>query len=360
MCNDPKGMDHMRQWIKAVGTGRKGSRDLTYDESAAVAHIICRKEATDAQIAAWLMAERMKSESVDEIMAFIHVFREYCAPIQSFTNSINCAGPYDGRRLFPVTIPVSLLMASVQVPQVLHGGDSLPPKEGTSVKELLEALGVNVHEDVPLWERIFSNVHINFVWTEKLCPPLGYVRHIREQMGLRTMLNTVEKVINPVQSTNLIIGVNHKTAVQHLIHILPGSGFETSYIIQGIEGSEDLPIYKNSAIRKVTAYGDESSIIDPNMFGFTSAPLEEINKEQQLHLLQRVIQGEDSLELKKERDHVIFNTGLRLFWFEKVSTYEEGFYLARSLLQRKEASKTLNKWIELSRAEEVMSNVKEG
>jgi len=347
-----EGYEHMRQWIKAVGTGKKGSRDLTYDESAAVAHIIARKEATDAQVAAWLMAERMKSESDDEIMAFIHVFRKYCAPIQSFTNSINCAGPYDGRRYFPITIPVSLLMASVQVPQVLHGGDSLPPKEGTSLKELLEALGVNVDTDVAKWERIFSSVHINFVWTEKLCPPLSYVRHIRQEMGLRTMLNTVEKVINPVQSSNLIIGVNHKTAMQHLIHILPRSGFETAYIVQGIEGSEDLPIYKNSAIRKVTSYGDESSVIDPAMFGFKGDPLDELDVEQQLKILQRIIQGEDSADIRKERDHVIFNTGLRLFWFDKVSTYEEGFYLARSLLGRREASKTLDRWIELSRAEE--------
>jgi anthranilate phosphoribosyltransferase len=345
-------MKPMRQWIKAVGTGKRGSRDLTYDESAAVAHMIARKEATDVQIASWLIAERMKSESDDEIMAFIHVFRKYCAPIQSFTNSINCAGPYDGRRYCPITIPVSLLMASVQVPLVLHGGDSLPPKEGTSVKEMLEALGVRIQKDVTQWERVFSSVHINFVWTEQLCPPLQSVRHIRQEMGLRTMLNTVEKVINPVQSANLIMGVNHRTAMQHLIHILPRSGFETSYIVQGIEGSEDLPIYKNSAIRKVTPYGDESSMIDPSMFGFNGDPLDEHDKGQQIVILQRIIDGEDSVEIKKERDHVIFNAGLRFFWFDKVSTYEEGFYLARSLLQRREAARTLNKWIELSRMEE--------
>jgi anthranilate phosphoribosyltransferase len=344
-------MKRMREWIKAVGTGRKGSRDLSYDECAAVAHMIARKEATDVQIASWLMAERMKSETDDEIMAFIHVFRKYCTPIQSFTSSINCAGPYDGRRYCPITIPVSLLMAAVQVPQVLHGGDTLPPKDGTSVKELLEALGVRIRMDITNWERIFSAVHINFVWTEQLCPPLAYVRHIRQEMGLRTMLNTVEKVINPVQSANLIIGVNHKTAMQHLIHILPRSGFETAYIVQGIEGSEDLPIYKQSAIRKVTAYGDESNVIDPSTFGFYGDPLEEISKEQQVRILQRIIDGDDSEDIKKERDHIIFNAGLRFFWFDKVSTYEEGFFLARSLLQRKEAARALNKWILLSRAE---------
>lgn len=160
----------------------------SHHKSNPVAHTIARREATDAQISAWLMAERMKGESDDEIMAFIHVFRKYCAPVRSFSDSINCAGPYDGRRYFPVTIPVSLLMASVHVPQVLHGGDSLPPKSGTSVKEMLEGLGVYIQIDVHRWEQIFSGTHINFIWTERICPPLGHVRHIREQIGLRMML----------------------------------------------------------------------------------------------------------------------------------------------------------------------------
>jgi anthranilate phosphoribosyltransferase len=345
----------LKEWIKAVGTGKKGSRDLLYDEAASVAHIIARGEATDAQIAAWLMAERMKGETDDEIMAIIQVFRKYCTPIRSFSGSINCAGPYDGRKYFPVTIPVSLLLASVQVPQVLHGSDSLPPKLGTSVKELLEGLGVTIQTSVWAWERLFADLHINFVWTEQLCPPLRLVRPIREQIGLRTLLNTVEKVVNPVQSSNLIIGVNHRTAMQHLIHILPRSGFETSYIVQGIEGSEDLAIYKNSAIRKVTEFGDESSIIDPATFGFHGEPFQEVEKARQIELLLRVIHGDNAAELKNEREHVIFNTGLRLYWFDKVSSYEEGFQLARSLMQRKEAARVLEKWIELS-SETVKTN----
>lgn len=103
----------MKQWIKTVGTGKTGSRHLTYDEAVAAAHAIARGESTDAQTAAFLMAMRMKGEADEEMMGFIDVFRKYSLPYRSFSHSLNCAGPYDGRVYFPVTIPVSLLLASV-------------------------------------------------------------------------------------------------------------------------------------------------------------------------------------------------------------------------------------------------------
>ncbi|OXM86840.1 anthranilate phosphoribosyltransferase [Paenibacillus rigui] len=342
----------MKQWIKTIGTGKTGSRHLTYDEAVAAAHAIARGEATDAQTAAFLMAMRMKGEADEEMMGFIDVFRKYSLPYRSFSNSLNCAGPYDGRHYFPITLPVSLLIASVGFPQVLHGSESLPPKLGQSLKELLEGLGIQVELEAKEWEKIFLTLNIGFIWTDLICPPFSRVRHIREQMGLRTFFNTVEKVMNPVHSQNIIIGVNHKTAMDHLIHLLPKSGFETAYIVQGIEGSEDLPIYKTSSIRKVTAWGDESSSIDPVTFGFQGDMLEKCSKEEQLRLMARVIAGDDSDDIKNEREHVIFNAGLRLYWFDKVASYEEGFQLARSLLQRKEALKVLNKWCEMSNKSE--------
>jgi anthranilate phosphoribosyltransferase len=342
----------MKHWIKLVGTGKKGSRDLTYDEAVAAGHAIARKEATDAQAAAFFMAVRMKGEARDEIMAFVDVFRKYSLPIKSFSDSINCAGPYDGRNFFPITIPVSLLLASVGVPQVLHGSSSLPPKLGTPIKDLLSGLGIKIDIPIVLWEEIFSDINIGFIWSEKVCPPLAELRRIREEMGLRTLINTVEKAMNPIHSKNIIFGVNHRTAMERLIDILPKLGFENAYIVQGIEGSEDLPIYKNSAIRRVNRYGEELKVIDPETFGFHSDPLPKIDEKEQIRLLKQVIHCEDSPDLKILKDHVIFNAGLRLYWFDKVDSYEEGFQLATSLYERKETLKLMKKWVELTGAYE--------
>lgn len=339
----------MIPWIKAVGAGKTGSRDLTYDEAVAAAHAIARGEATDAQTAAFLMAIRMKGEADDEIMAFIDVFRKYSHPYASYSDSLNCAGPYDGRESFPVSIPVSLLLASVGFPQVLHGSESLPPKMGTSVKELLEGLGIRVELEARDWETVFNSTKIGFIWTDRMCPPLARIRKVREEIGLRTFIHMVEKVLNPTRSLNLMIGVNHRTSMEHLVQIMPKAGIEKACIVQGLEGSEDVPISKTSAVRMVTPYGDETTVLDPSTFGFYGAPLEKIDTETKLKLLNRIIQGDDSPELRSEREHVIFNTGLRLYWFEKVSSYEDGFQLARQLYYRKEGWKVLKRWRDLTK-----------
>ncbi|KQX49079.1 anthranilate phosphoribosyltransferase [Paenibacillus sp. Root444D2] len=338
----------MKRWIQAMGTGMQGSRDLSYDEAVEAAHEMARGDSTEAQCAAFLMALCMKGEADEELMAFIDVFRSYSLNYHTFADSLNCAGPTEGRQYFPITLPVSLLLASVGFSQVLHGGDSLPPRQGTAMKELLESFGVAIDLSVKAWETMLFHLHIGFLHTEQLCPPLGKLKQVREQLGLRTVMNTVERVINPVRSMNMIIGVNQRKAMESLIPISIRSGFQNVYIINGIEGSEDLPIYQNSTIRIVTPWGDESRVVEPQKFGFLSEPLLPLSKEDQVAMVRRIIAGEDSEELKRERDHVIFNAGLRLTWFDKVGSYEEGFQLAESLLQRKEAHKVMQRWVDQS------------
>ncbi|WP_426445706.1 anthranilate phosphoribosyltransferase [Paenibacillus sp. S-38] len=338
----------MEEWIRIIGMGRQGSRHLTYEEAVQAAHAMARGEATDAQAAAFLIAMRMKGESPEEIKGFIDIFRRYSLRYKPFPQSLNCAGPYDGRLYFPVTLPVSLLLASAGFSQVLHGSEALPPKLGVSMKELLEGLGVQVELEAKEWEDLFRRLGIGFIWTDLICPPFGRMRPVRKQLALRTFLNTVEKILNPVQSQYMIIGVRHETAMDHLIRLLPPLGFETAYAVQGIEGSEDLPTYQPTLVRRVTPWGDTTCTVDPALFGFSGKPLEACSKSEQLELVTRILQGERSPELRNERDHVLFNAGLRLYWFDKVASYEEGFELARELLERGEPYKLLTKWRELS------------
>ncbi|GFZ86060.1 anthranilate phosphoribosyltransferase [Paenibacillus marchantiophytorum] len=338
----------MKRWIQAIGSGQQGTRDLSYEEAVEAAHEMARGDSTDAQCAAFLMALCMKGEADEELRAFVDVFRSYSLNYHAFADSLNCAGPTEGRQFFPISLPVSLLLASVGFSQVLHGGDTFPPRQGTAMKELLESFGIALDVSIKAWETMLFHLHIGFLHTEQLCPPLGKLKQVREQIGLRTVMNTVEKLMNPVQSMNMIIGVNQRRMMESLIPITMRSGLQNVYIVNGIDGSEDLPLYQNSTIRIVTPWGDESRVVEPQKFGFMSEPLLPLSKEEQVAVVQRIIAGDNSEELKRERDHVIFNAGLRLTWFDKVGSYEEGFQLAESLLQRKEAHKVMQKWVDQS------------
>ncbi|NOV04087.1 anthranilate phosphoribosyltransferase [Paenibacillus planticolens] len=339
----------MKRWIQALGSGQQGTtRDLSYEEAVEAAHEMARGDSTDAQCAAFLMALCMKGEADEELRAFIDVFRSYSLHYHPFADSLNCAGPSEGRQFFPVTLPVSLLLASVGFSQVLHGGDSIPSRRGTAMQEILEGFGVAMDLAPKAWETMLFHLHIGFLQTDQLCQPLGKLKQVREQIGLRTVLNVIEKVMNPVQSMNMIIGVSQQKTMESLIPISMRSGIQNVYLVNGIEGSGDLPIYQNSTIRIVTPWGDEARVVEPQKFGFRSGPLQPMDKVDQLSMLRRIIGGENSDEVKRERDHVIFNAGLRLTWFDKVGSYEEGFQLAESLLQRKEAQKVMQKWVDQS------------
>ncbi|MDF2927292.1 MAG: anthranilate phosphoribosyltransferase [Paenibacillaceae bacterium] len=340
----------MKQWIRAVGANRSAPRNLSYDEAVAAAHAIARGESTEAQTAAFLMAVKMRGETEEETMAFVDVYRKYSLPYASFSDSLNCAGAYGDRRMFPVTIPVSLMMASVGFSQVLHGSDASSGSNGASVGDLLEGLGINTNLAARDWETVFTAAKIGYIRTDRMCPPLAGIRKLRDELGLETFINTVERVLNPVQSHQMIIGVHpkDKEAMGNLVKVLPKAGLEKAMIVQGMEGSEDLSITKASTVRIVTPYDDETAILEPATFGFRGQPLEAITADRQLELLNRIIQGDDSADISSERDHVIFNAGLRLYWHERVSSYEDGFLLARQLYSRKEAWKLLKKWRELA------------
>ena len=90
----------MKRWIQAMGTGMQGSRDLSYDEAVEAAHEMAKGDSTDAQCAAFLMALCMKGEADEELMAFIDVFRSYSLNYHTFADSLNCAGPTEGRQRF--------------------------------------------------------------------------------------------------------------------------------------------------------------------------------------------------------------------------------------------------------------------
>lgn len=338
----------MKQWIKAVGAGSQEQRNLTYDEAVAAAHVMARGEATEAQAAAFLVALRMKKETSEEMTAFIDVFRKYTMPFASFSDSVSSVGLYEGRSSFHISLVVSLLLASVGVPQVLYGGDSAVSMNGTSLVELLDSFQIGMNVPNQVWEEMFAKLHIGMLRMDAACPPLRDLRSVRNQLGIETIVNAVEKFLNPVQSQTMVCGLKQRNLLTGYIETLARTGVQTTYLVQGIEGSEDLPIYKKSTLRKVTPYYDESIVFDPETFGFRGEPLEKRDRQEQVDILLEITKGEETPDLRLERDHVIFNTGLRLVWFDKVGSYEEGFQLARLLLHRKEAYKLLMRWSEYS------------
>lgn len=336
--------------LKEVARGKRGSRDLNYEESLQAADSIINLKATPAQIGAFFIAERIKMESVEEIEAFVLVCRKhaYRVPVQQ---GLDCAGPYDGRKkTFFATFPTAFLLAAAGLPVTLHGTGSLPPKWGVTLQDLLYESGIDA--DQTSRDQIIqaaTETGVLYVPAEQWCPPLKELRSIRVELGMRTVLNTAEKLIDYSHSPYLIFGVYHNTVFERMAKLTTNLQYKKALIVQGMEGSEDLFIERPT--RTYIVENGESSlhIIDPDTYGLeTSVPDMDWTPVEQMRVSESVLQGRGHLAFVNQ---VMLNAAVRLRLAEKVDSVEEGLYTCKDLLDNGAAWELYSKWQNMMRSE---------
>ncbi|MFC4404772.1 anthranilate phosphoribosyltransferase [Gracilibacillus xinjiangensis] len=337
----------MQQWIKEVARGQKGAKDLSYEETLEVAEAILSRSATDAQIAAYLVGERIKTESAEELLAFIKKLQDYSSKLsiskEIQSKMIDFAGPYNGRNSFAATIPVSLLLADQGIPVYLAASDTLPPKYGTSVKEIISKLG---------WSNKLSDSDLErdrFIYAdpEAYCEPLRQLRQIRKEIGVRTLFNTVEKLMNLGGARSIMLGAFHKTAINKLNDVFKHLDYDHVYIVQGLEGSEDVPVHRNSFVFHWTKENLKTFTVKPNDYGLQCKEFDKNQKlsaDEQASIIASLISGEQLDQNKYYYNQVLLNAGLRYYLFNLVQSVEQGIELAKEQLASGRIINVIDKW----------------
>ncbi|MFB3161674.1 anthranilate phosphoribosyltransferase [Neobacillus sp. 179-J 1A1 HS] len=338
----------MQQWLKEVARGKRGSKDLDYQQTKEVAQTIISGKATDAQIAAYLVALRLKTESPEELLAFVHAYQDVTNKFEVSNQSIiDLASPYNGRNSFTGTIPTAILMAEYGFPVFLHGSDSLPPKYGTALKDILLQIGLNVSQPPQGLTKTIQEAGIAFANTEEYCPSLGKLRGIRKELGVRTLFNTVEKLLNLANAESLMMGAYHRTAINKIAPIFKELSFKNVYVVQGMEGSEDLPVHRNSFIYKITDNNIESSIVKPEEYGLLVQEFDKDTKlstQEQSDITLAILSGEQSASIQPYYNQVLFNTGIKYYLFGAVKDIGEGIEIAKQQLMEQRGLKQLDKY----------------
>ncbi len=235
----------MKRFIKAVGTGPHGSRDLTVDEAHEAAGLILSGASTPAQTGALLVSIRTKGEAGEELEGFLRAGRERMKT-RSLSNGppfdgLDIGDPYDGHTRYPgISLPAALLASKAGLPIVLHGYPDLPAKFGIGHVDLWNALGLSVATPEDAMDRLLSE-GIVCLSQGSLIPEWAKLQPLRKELGLRTVMNTVEKCFNPLNMRTMAVGYFHEVLAERLFRIL-----ETTYpihrihLIAGSEGSVDL------------------------------------------------------------------------------------------------------------------------
>ncbi|WP_276352334.1 anthranilate phosphoribosyltransferase [Cohnella caldifontis] len=336
----------MIQLLKEVGRGKRGARDLTYEEALSAAGKILSREATPAQIGAFLIAERVKMESAEEIEAFAAVCRQ-AAYRTSAHQGLDCAGPYDGRKKsFMATFPAAFLLAAAGLPVTLHGAPSLPPKWGITLHDLMLAAGFDpsrAGKEAAL--RAAARAGVLYVDAETWCPPLKELRPIREELGMRTVFNTAEKLVDYAHSPFLAIGVYHNTVFDRTSRLLTKLGYRKALIVQGEEGSEDLHVDRPTRCYLVENGEARLQVIDPDAYGLDAeAPETEWTPVKQLQAAEDVLRGQGPLAYIYQ---TALNAAVRLHLADRAGSVEEGLYQCKAILESGGAWNRYARWKEV-------------
>ncbi|RXJ68927.1 glycosyl transferase [Halarcobacter ebronensis] len=221
------------KYIKAVGTGPKSNRDLTKEEIKEAIEGILEQKCESEQAAAFLMLLRVKLESDDELKGCLQTFDKYIKR-ESLPQSVELGYSYDGKSnqpyLFPLYAPILNDFFSrykdIEPFDIVISGDELQPaKNGVTVKELATAVKLDKR--------------IHFFDRKEYFSELSALTSLRKKLYMRTIFNTVEKLLNPANSKYALTSAFHKPYVEKYNKLF-GDSYENLVIIKGSEGAPEV------------------------------------------------------------------------------------------------------------------------
>lgn len=289
------------KYIHAVGTGEKGNRDLTLQEAKEMMEQVLKRSAYDEQIAAFLLGWRLKPETTDEFRGVVEACDEFIQK-RAVPNSIELGYPFDGKVNNPFIFPlVAKILESSGLNLVVVGDDLAPAKKGITLKEI--ATNIELNKNIHYFDRadFFKEMHD--------------LTQMRMRLGLRTGLNTIEKLPNVASSEYAITGVFHKPFVKKYVDTF-GHRYKRLALIQGNEGTPEL--FSKGRLWIAEDGNVEEIIIDPEYYGINyTKSWEKITLSESLEQLNNP--SDEFLKLAR------LNAAVVLFVAQKASTIEEAY-----------------------------------
>lgn len=285
----------MQPYLTALAEGRT----LTQEEAEAAMHQMMRGEASPEQIAGLLMGLRARGETLDELVGFTRVMRQYAVPIRvEDPHAIDLCGTGGDRSgTFNISTAAAFVCAGAGVTVVKHGNRSVSSQAGSA--DVLEALGVAIDLDAEGVERCLEEVGIAFTFAPRFHPAMRYVMPVRRALGVRTFFNILGPLCNPAGVRRQLVGAFRSDVAAAMATILARLGAEHVITVHAEDGLDELSLSAPTALYEYRK-GDAAprvSRVEPERLGLPRVPLEQLRggpAEVNARLLRQVLEGEAS------------------------------------------------------------------
>jgi anthranilate phosphoribosyltransferase len=313
--------EHVRTALAAVVDGAS----LSMDEARAAMGAVMDGESTPAQLAALLVALRMRGETVDELSGFAVAMRDRVVRVDAPDGTIDTCGTGGDRSgTFNISTATALVVAAAGVPVAKHGNRAMTSKSGSA--DVLEALGVRTDHDAASASVALRELGFAFLFAPQFHPAMKHAGPTRREIGVRTAFNLLGPLTNPAGARRQVVGVADPVAAPRLAAVLQRLGVERAFVVHG-DGLDELPLDGSGVLYFASPNGVERHQIDASALGLKRAPTTSLaggDPQLNARLAEAVLHGESGAR----RDVVLLNAAAALLVADRVERLEEGLELA--------------------------------
>ncbi|GGE44543.1 anthranilate phosphoribosyltransferase [Agaricicola taiwanensis] len=311
-------MDNFKPHIAKIATGTP----LSFEEARTAFDVIMSGEATPAQIGGFLMALRVRGETVDEIAGAVSVMRDKMTTVSAPAGAVDVVGTGgDGSGSYNVSTCAAFIVAGCGVPVAKHGNRALSSKSGAA--DALAALGINLDLTPEQIGACIAEAGIGFMFAPNHHSAMRHVGPARTELGVRTIFNLLGPLSNPAGVRRQMVGVFSRQWVEPVAEVLRTLGSEAAWVVHGSDGLDEITTTGPTTVARLDGGGVTVEEISPEDVGLSRARAEDLKGGDGKHnadALRAVLEGARNAY----RDIAVFNAAATLAVAGKAPDLVEG------------------------------------
>ncbi|HWF74790.1 MAG TPA: anthranilate phosphoribosyltransferase [Solirubrobacteraceae bacterium] len=332
-----------RQLLTGAIDALASGRDLSLDDAEAVLSEIMAGEASEVQIAGFLIALRTKGETVEELAGLARAMRGFAAQVTVDRDDLlDTAGTGGGHQTFNVSTTAALIAAGAGCTVAKHGNRSATGLSGSA--DVLEALGARIDLTPGDVARCIEEVGFGFMFAPTHHQATRYVIPVRRQLAVRTIFNFLGPLTNPAGATRQLIGVSDPGYLDVLAGALARLGAERALVVSSEDGLDELSISAPTAVVEVTGAQTRRYTVRPEDFDLQRAPLEAVSggsPGSNAETARRILAAERGAQ----RDIAVLNAGAAIYAGGVADSLAEGVRSAEEAIDTGAAAAALERFV---------------
>jgi anthranilate phosphoribosyltransferase len=319
----------MSEAVRAALASVVEGRSLSLEEARRARGAVMDGEATPAQLAALLVALRMRGETVEELAGFASAMRDRVVRVDAPRGTIDVVGTGgDGSGTFNISTASALVVASTGVPVAKHGNRAITSKSGSA--DVLDALGVRIDHDADSAARALERIGFAFLFAPSFHPAMKHAGPTRREIGIRTSFNLIGPLTNPAGATRALIGVGDAAVAARIAEVAALLGTERTLVVHGA-GVDELPLDGTGVAYDVAGGGVVASAVDAASYGLAHASTSALaggSAAENAAIIEAVFAGEPG----PRRDVVLLNAAAALVVADVATDLADGIRAARNAI----------------------------